>query len=527
MNNITNWRRHLRVAFATLIALASLLPSAVFPALARPGDRTIYLYYIHTKETAKITFKRGGRYDNGGLAQLSQMLRDWRRNEPIKMDPALFDLVWEVYQESGATGPIHVVSAYRSPATNEMLRSRSRGVAKGSRHTTGQALDFFIPGVSIRKLREIAMRKQTGGVGYYPTSNSPFVHLDTGSVRAWPRMTRTQLAKLFPDGRTLHVPNTGVPLSNKGYQLARADWEKCRTVPCNGRSSPRTTTRVASSGNSDTSSPSKPQRTLFDFFFGNDEAEDAKEGNIAVASNNTTRRSVTTTQVSYPPAPTTAPVPLERPHTTPLLIANAPTPAPRPENLDRVSTPNNTAIASIEQNTIPKPRILLSSALNGTNNPGLTAYAPTLPAEPNAKRAVDTIIERRKLRSTDPVQTASVSPNLTQSSLIDIIDSTWTAVSARGAPEMPPVPRSAAVNIATRQFELVAPDLDHVTEIFTDPRAMSSSRYAVIFEPDDADFNPAPELGIYWRKLSFSRAKNTDLTIFSFKTGTTLIVASR
>ena len=103
-------------------------------------------------------------------------------------------------------------------------RSKSSGVARNSQHTLGKAIDFYIPGVPLEKLRATAMRLQGGGVGYYPTSGSPFVHLDVGNVRAWPRMTREQLVKLFPDGRTVHLPADGTPLP--GYELARADIER-------------------------------------------------------------------------------------------------------------------------------------------------------------------------------------------------------------------------------------------------------------------------------------------------------------
>ncbi len=103
-------------------------------------------------------------------------------------------------------------------------RSKSSGVARHSQHTLGKAIDFYIPGVPLDKLRETAMRLQGGGVGYYPISGSPFVHLDVGNVRAWPRMTREQLVKLFPDGRTVHLPTDGTPLP--GYELARADVER-------------------------------------------------------------------------------------------------------------------------------------------------------------------------------------------------------------------------------------------------------------------------------------------------------------
>jgi hypothetical protein len=85
----------------------------------------------------------------------------------------------------------------------------------------GKAVDFFLPDVAIDRVRAVGMRLQYGGVGYYPTSYNPFVHLDVGSVRAWPRMTRDQLVRLFPDGKTVHLPTDGRPLP--GYQEARAD----------------------------------------------------------------------------------------------------------------------------------------------------------------------------------------------------------------------------------------------------------------------------------------------------------------
>ena len=207
-------------AIALAVGLVSAAVAAAAPAAAE--DRTLDLYYVHTGERAQITFKRNGRYDPAALKRLNVMLRDWRRNEPTRMDPALFDLVWEVYKASGARKPITVTSAYRSPTTNNMLRRRSRGVAKNSQHTYGRAMDFFIPDVPTAKLRAIALRKQHGGVGYYPTSRTPFVHLDVGSVRHWPRMNRSQLVAVFPNGRTLHVPSDGKPLP--GYEQAMADY---------------------------------------------------------------------------------------------------------------------------------------------------------------------------------------------------------------------------------------------------------------------------------------------------------------
>ncbi len=215
----------------------AVVAAFVFAVIAGAGeaaaeDRALKLYFTHTGERATIVFKRNGKYDQRGLNQINRFLRDWRRNEPAKMDPRLLDLVWEVYRKSGAKETIHVVSAYRSPATNNMLRNRSRntGVAKRSQHMLGKAMDFYIPGVKLATLRGLAMQMQVGGVGYYPTSGSPFVHLDVGNVRAWPRMSRQELARLFPDGRTIHLPADGRPLP--GYQVALAERKKgIRSAP--------------------------------------------------------------------------------------------------------------------------------------------------------------------------------------------------------------------------------------------------------------------------------------------------------
>jgi len=208
--------------------LLLLLPSALWAE-----TRSLKIYYIHTKEKAEIAYKKDGRYLEAGLKKLNYLLRDWRRNEPTNMDPRLFDLVWQVYRLSGSRDYIHVVSAYRSPATNNMLRSRSSksGVAKNSQHTLGKALDFYLPDVNLAKLRALGLKQEGGGVGYYPTSGSPFIHLDVGSVRHWPRMNRKELMALFPDGKTIHVPSDGQPLSGYNQALAAYNARKGALPP--------------------------------------------------------------------------------------------------------------------------------------------------------------------------------------------------------------------------------------------------------------------------------------------------------
>ncbi|MEE9375613.1 MAG: DUF882 domain-containing protein [Rhizobiaceae bacterium] len=214
-----------------------ILLLVMMPNHASAETRTLKMYYAHSKESATITFKRNGRYVKGGLRKANRFLRDWRRKEPTRMDPALLDLVWEVYQRSGSRKPIQVISGYRSPRTNNMLRRRGRKVARHSQHTKGKALDFFLPDVSVKKLRALGLKAHRGGVGYYRGS---FVHLDTGRVRHWPRMSRRQLARVFPRGKTIHVPSNGRRL--RGYKVAMANLKK--GLNANGR---RRTTKVRGS----------------------------------------------------------------------------------------------------------------------------------------------------------------------------------------------------------------------------------------------------------------------------------------
>jgi len=208
--------------------LASVLllvgAGSVHDATALNETRTLSFHHTHSEEDLTVTFKRDGRYDEEALKQLNHYLRDWRSQDQTVMDRHLFDILWEVYRDVDGKKPIQIVSSYRSPATNAMLRRRSSGVARFSQHMLGHAMDFYIPDVPLEQIRFAGLRLQRGGVGFYPTSGSPFVHLDTGNIRHWPRMTHDQLARVFPDGRTVHVPSDGAPL--KGYELARADIEK-------------------------------------------------------------------------------------------------------------------------------------------------------------------------------------------------------------------------------------------------------------------------------------------------------------
>jgi uncharacterized protein YcbK (DUF882 family) len=188
-------------------------------ATAEGETRTISLHHIHTNEDLTVTYKVNGRYDDKALAKIDQLLRDWREDKPTRMDPHLIDLLWEVHRETGAKDPIWIVCGYRSPSTNSALRKRSSGVAKFSQHTQGKAIDFYIPGVALDQLRAAGLRAQRGGVGYYPSSGAPFVHLDTAGVRHWPRMPEAQLASVLAKGQ-LGSQSASDP---KGTKIAKGE----------------------------------------------------------------------------------------------------------------------------------------------------------------------------------------------------------------------------------------------------------------------------------------------------------------
>ncbi|VAW15365.1 protein of unknown function DUF882 [hydrothermal vent metagenome] len=535
------------ISFGALLLL--LLASFVSgPALAASGERTLNLFYTNTGERAKITFRRNGRYDRAGLNQLNQFLRDWRRNEPTKMDPALFDLVWQVYQDVGATGPIHVVSAYRSPKTNEMLRSRSRAVAKESRHIKGQAMDFFIPGIPIEKLREAAMRRQVGGVGYYPTSRSPFVHLDTGNVRAWPRMTRAQLKRLFPNGRTLHLPTDGVPLSREGRLYASAQWQKCNSVPCVGSRA-----NTAPNGGQINGAPNggSTGRTLLDLFFGNDQKPATT---TRVASNGPSQRQVTSLKVATAPKPQIPPVPAPRDALLALRTPSLP-PAPVSRNTNIVVAATGGQITGnqVELDNSPLPASqpshdpAKSSLLPITASPLLSAYAPVKAPEPNAQRALQMLIERRNstqqniaatpahptpepkptLRGSIAVASLGIGPGISPDQTTGLLNATWNAlINAQPGQQTDPIitgaipvqPDIKLLPIKMRPVKLVAPDLENVADAMVVPDRVFAAHFAVMFEPDEGDFNPATELGplmgqVNFRISAFSSLKTSRFTL--------------
>jgi uncharacterized protein YcbK (DUF882 family) len=176
-------RAFLRSALFAATA-ASMAPAcwAEMGAIARP-ERELSFYNLHTDETLKTCYWSQGSYVPDSLAAINHVLRDFRTNEIKPISPELLDLLFEVRQRLSSRQPFHVISAYRSPATNARLRQRSEGVAKNSLHMLGQAIDVRVPGLRLLHLRDVATALRRGGVGYYPASD--FVHVDVGRVRYW------------------------------------------------------------------------------------------------------------------------------------------------------------------------------------------------------------------------------------------------------------------------------------------------------------------------------------------------------
>ena len=352
---------------------------SVHDATALNETRTLSFHHTHSEEDITVTFKRDGRYDEEALKQLNHYLRDWRSQEQTTMDRRLFDILWEVYRDVDGKKPIHIISSYRSPATNAMLRRRSSGVARFSQHMLGHAMDFFIPDVPLEQIRYAGLRLQRGGVGFYPTSGSPFVHLDTGSIRHWPRMTHDQLARVFPDGRTVHVPSDGNPL--RGYELARADIEK----------------RGEGDGASVRSKPS-----LFAALFGSKSNDEDDEGATALAGQKSTSAGLTAAVL---PAKSTEPVPMPRAKpavASTFRLASADAQVVQPAKAKQATAVDPQPSSADKAEAKPQTPADIINA-RGFWDDAATAPKQLTPAQ------VAAINARQALASTDPQSTASVS----------------------------------------------------------------------------------------------------------------------
>ena len=170
---------------ALTAALSLMATGAIIkPAKVRAADaRQLSFYHTHTHRSLSIVYYQNGEYVDSALDEVNRFLKDFRTGDVTEINPELLDLLHDVRNELGSEQAYEVISAYRSPKTNEMLRATSSGVAKKSHHVKGNAIDVRLRGERTKTLRETALRMGRGGVGYYPKSD--FVHMDMGPVRQW------------------------------------------------------------------------------------------------------------------------------------------------------------------------------------------------------------------------------------------------------------------------------------------------------------------------------------------------------
>jgi uncharacterized protein YcbK (DUF882 family) len=164
-------------------AAAILIVPAGFAKPNLPLERSLGFYNTHTDETLKTVYWVEGKYQPDGLREINRILRDHRTGDVYRMDERLLDLLYLLQTRIGHKDKFHIISGYRSPATNSKLHAQSAGVAKHSYHMQGKAVDIRLPGYDLKKLHHAALALKAGGVGCYPSSN--FIHVDVGPVRRW------------------------------------------------------------------------------------------------------------------------------------------------------------------------------------------------------------------------------------------------------------------------------------------------------------------------------------------------------
>jgi uncharacterized protein YcbK (DUF882 family) len=178
-----NRREFLRLSAGALVG--SMLPLPALAATFKGGEtkRTLDFYNTHTDEKLDVCYFDGDGYRPTALDKINYILRDFRADEILPIDPLLLDQLFALKIRIQPRAPFHIISGYRTQATNTMLRRCTTGVARSSMHTKGRAIDIRLPGYNTRRLRNLSIALKAGGVGYYPKSD--FVHLDTGQVRTW------------------------------------------------------------------------------------------------------------------------------------------------------------------------------------------------------------------------------------------------------------------------------------------------------------------------------------------------------
>ena len=373
--------------------------------------RTISFHHTHTKEDLTVTYKRNGRYDAEALKKINQFMRDWREEEPTKMNPHLVDLLWEVHREVGAKEPIWVVCGYRSPATNTMLRRRSSGVAKFSQHVQGNAIDFHIPGVALDELRAAGLRSQRGGVGIYPSSG--FVHMDTGTVRHWPRMPEAQLAGVLKKG-----PLTARFASDEG------------------------STRTTAVAQADTEGSTRTTASLFAKLFSGGKDKDEQERAATAAApparaNTTTRTTVVTIE---PRAEKPA---ASEPRNDKIAAAAVPLPRLRP------ARPAGNEIAAAPARPAAKPEAFqVASASAGPAPKPATYEVASAGSQPVRPAQAASLVARANMSANDVINERGFWQGLPNADAVDGVTTVPRSQAPRPPADIPNVEPSTTASVA-------------------------------------------------------------------------------
>jgi uncharacterized protein YcbK (DUF882 family) len=413
-----------------------------------PGERTISFFHIHTKETLTVTYKKDGQYIPDAMKKIDWVLRDWRKNQSVRMDPKTIDIIWEMHQELGSQQPIHIISGYRSPATNAMLRRTRGGQASKSQHMTGRAVDFTFPDVPLKRMRYSALVRERGGVGYYPTSGIPFIHVDSAGVRAWPRVPRMELALLFPSGRTKHRPASGGSITPYDVKAARAKNQELATQIAQFhdlRNNPKPATLVASAP---AAAPESPKRGFAMASLGSESLPWSQKGNQARA----------------------IPASLTREEDAPALVAK-PKAVERPARFQANLTINTAAAKALANKERAQLAALVEKA--HTDAPKLIA-APT-PAVRPSKALAAAALAQRPAETERSTRLAALIPQDQESASVtdmspDSLGNGWV--------QAPEFDEDHPEELAYRPFPL-AP-------LLTDTPAMAPAKFNMLQHPDVA-----------------------------------------
>jgi uncharacterized protein YcbK (DUF882 family) len=466
-------RSSVTVFVFSLAALAGL--STIGISATGSADRTISFLHIHTQERLTVTYKKGGEYVPEALKQINWIMRDWRKNQTVAIDPHTIDLAWEMHEELGSREPINIICGYRSRGTNEMLRKSVGGQASQSQHITGKAIDITFPDVPLKRMRYSALVRERGGVGYYPTSGIPFVHVDTARVRSWPRLPRYELALVFPSGRSQHLPADGGPITPSDVRVAQ---EKYRDLAVqiaefhDVRKGLKTPTLVASATPAPSPAPSAPTSLRAPRF------AVASLGPVpAPAKNDTTRKISLKVEPIEPPAAPRQVASLTPDAMSPKLVAS-------PKLIDRSShfTPSKGDRGKLETlfkqaAALPEPRLVAGPAPAQRPQKQLAAVAAAESGETakSAGRQVASLEPENATASITDMSPASLGNGWVQAPEFD--EDHPEELAYRPFPLAPLLTETSSANDPQLKGQLQHPDVAATFDVLDDVGAIAPMKF--------------------------------------------------